>query len=279
MGLKSLCLGPHILHLLIPSNNSDPLRLSQFLLSQCLERGVQLHHPARAISVSKDMRDELSSVRIASTDSSHEIDIPCTHLIITAGAWSPKAFQTLFSDAKIKLPISSLAGHSIVVRSPRWTTEHETMGCHAVFTTDEAGYSPEIFSRMGGEIYIAGLNSSSIPLPALATESKIDDAAVKQLQTTSKRLLGLSDDVDDLEIIRKGLCFRPVTNRGTPILGRIPDKALGGGMSTKVGGDGGVFLATGHGPWGISMSLGTGKVMAEMVMGLETSADVRGVGL
>jgi len=46
------------------------------------------------------MRDELSSVRIAFTDSSHEMDIPCTHLIIAAGAWSPKVFQTLFPDAK-----------------------------------------------------------------------------------------------------------------------------------------------------------------------------------
>jgi glycine/D-amino acid oxidase-like deaminating enzyme len=122
------------------------------------------------------------------------------------------------------------------------------------------------------------LNSSSIPLPALATESKIDDNAVKQLQKTSKRLLGLPGDVDDLEVIKKGLCFRPVTNRGTPILGRIPDKVLGG-ISTKGSGDGGVFIAAGHGPWGISMSLGTGKVMAEIVMGLETSADVRGLEL
>ncbi len=226
------------------------------------------------------MRDELSSVRIASTGSSHEIDIPCTHLIIAAGAWSPEVFETLFPDAKIKLPISSLAGHSLVVRSPRWTSEHEKRGCHAVFTTDDSGYSPEIFSRMGGEIYIAGLNSSSIPLPALATESEINDVAIKQLQTTSRRLLGLSSsEADDLELVRKGLCFRPVTNRGTPILGRIPDAVLGRGMSTRGDGDGGVFLAAGHGPWGISMSLGTGKVMAEMVVGHETSADITGLGL
>jgi len=279
VGLKSLRLNPCVLLLLIPSNNSDPLRLSQFLLSQCLERGVQLHHPAKGASVSKDIRDELSSVRIAYTDSSHEMDIPCTRLIIAAGAWSPEVFQTLFPGAKTKLPISPLAGHSLVLRSPRWTTEHEKKGCHAVFTTDEAGYSPEIFSRMGGEIYIAGLNSSSIPLPALATESKIEENAVKQLQTTSKRLLGQPGDVEDLELVRKGLCFRPVTDRGTPILGRIPDKVLGKGISTRGGGDGGVFLAAGHGPWGISMSLGTGKVIAEMVMGLKTSADVGELGL
>ncbi len=224
------------------------------------------------------MRDELSSIRIASTDSSHETDIPCTRVIITAGAWSPQVFRTLFPDAKIKLPITSLAGHSLVVRSPRWAKEFEAKGCHAVFTTDESGYSPEIFSRIGGDIYIAGVNSSSIPLPALATESKINEDAIVQLQTTTKRLLGMSGDADDLEVVRKALCFRPVTGRGTPILARIPDESLGGGMKTRGGGEGGVFVGAGHGPWGISMSLGTGKVMAEMVQGLPTSAQVDDLG-
>jgi len=40
-----------------------------------------------------------------------------------------------------------------------------------------------------------------------------------------------------------------------------------------------VFLAAGHGPWGISNSLGTGKVMSEMIEGQETSVDIRGLGL
>lgn len=212
-------------------------------------------------------------------DSSRQIDIPCTHLIITAGAWSPEVFRTLFPDAEIELPISTLAGHSLVVRSPRWTAEHENRGCHAIFTTDEAGYSPEIFSRIGGEIYVAGLNSSSISLPALATEAKIDKDAIKQLQMTSKRLLGTPGVVGDLEIIREGLCFRPVTKKGVPILARIPDNVLGRDIRTKGGADGGVYLAAGHGPWGISMSLGTGKVMAEMVQGLPPSVDVEGLGL
>jgi glycine/D-amino acid oxidase-like deaminating enzyme len=223
------------------------------------------------------MRDALSSVRVVSTESSHETDIPCTRLVITAGAWSPQLFRTLFPDSKIKLPISSLAGHSLVLRSPRWTKDDGQNGCHAVFTTDEAGYSPEIFSRVRGDIYIAGLNSSSIPLPALATESKIDEDSIEQLKKTSTRLLGIQGGVEDLEILRKALCFRPVTNRGTPVVARIPDEKLGGG--TRSGGDGGVFLAAGHGPWGISMSLGTGKVMAEMIQGLPTSADVSGLAL
>ena len=75
----------------------DPLQLCHFLLKQCLESGVHLSQPARAISIMKDVRDELSSIRIADTQSSTETDVPCTRLIITAGAWSPQVFHEVSS--------------------------------------------------------------------------------------------------------------------------------------------------------------------------------------
>jgi glycine/D-amino acid oxidase-like deaminating enzyme len=242
------------------------------------------------VSVTKDMREEIASIRILNTETHSETDLPCTKVLIAAGAWSPQVFSTLFPRAKKKLPISSLAGHSLVLRSPRWRKEHQEMGCHAIFTTDEEGYSPEIFSRLGEEIYIAGLNSSSLALPDLATASVVDENAVNKLMRTSKRLLGVVDlkadelkvdelkvdgpKVDDLEVLRKGLCFRPVTNRGTPFLTRIPDNILSD-VRIRGAGEGGVWLAAGHGPWGISLSLGSGKVMAEMIQGKPPSVDIR----
>jgi glycine/D-amino acid oxidase-like deaminating enzyme len=164
------------------------------------------------------------------------------------------------------------------VRSPRWSQEHEEKGCHAVFTTGEEGFSPEIFSRTGGEIYVAGLNDASLALPSLPTESKINEESVETLKKTARGLLGGKSDVDDLEVVRAALCFRPVTKRGTPILGRIPDDILGR-ITTRGGSEGGVWLAAGHGPWGISLSLGSGKVMAEMIQGRPTSVGVERLGL
>jgi glycine/D-amino acid oxidase-like deaminating enzyme len=198
----------------------DPLRLCKFLLQACFSCGVQLHHPARALSVGKDMRDKLSSIRILNTSMNAVSEIPCTRLLISAGAWSQQVFSTLFPNSNLKLAISSLAGHSLVVRSPRWGKGQEGKGCHAVSTTDEAGYVPKIFSRTAWEIYIAGLNSVSLPLPELASESRIDESSIAKLKMTAERLLGK----EDLEVVRKGLCFRPVTKRGTPILARIEEE-------------------------------------------------------
>lgn len=51
----------------------DPKRLCRFLLDKCLERGVKLYQPANVVQVDKDMREQLSSVRIA-TDEGDEVD-------------------------------------------------------------------------------------------------------------------------------------------------------------------------------------------------------------
>ncbi|KAI9661191.1 MAG: hypothetical protein M1821_009518 [Bathelium mastoideum] len=258
-----------------------PRRLCDFLLEQCKSRGVQFHHPARALSVSKDLRDCLASVRIQSTIDDSETDIPCTRLLLTAGAWTPSVYATLFPKSSFTPSIGSLAGHHIVIKSPRWTAEQEPGGCHSVFTTDDAGFSPELFSRVGGEVYIAGLNDPALRLPATPAQAKsmVDSDSIARLKQTASRLMVAEGGPDDLEVLREGLCFRPVAPRGQPMLGRIEDVKLGDGFRTLGGSEGGVWMAAGHGPWGISHSLGTGKVMAEMIEGKPTSADVRALGV
>lgn len=263
---------------------SDPLRLSQFLLSACRSRGVHLHHPCTAISIATDpLHHTLSSIRLLDARSHTQTDLPCTRLVLAAGAWTPHVFRTLFPSSPLRIPITPLAGHSLVVRSPRWAPGGAAGGCHAVFTTDDAGFAPEIFSRAGGEIYVAGLNSADVALPALATEARVDDDAVARLREVARKLLGVPGGrEDELQVVREGLCFRPVTRSGRPVVMRVEEGALGDGVGTRGAGEGGVFVGAGHGPWGISLSLGTGKVLAEMVegkSGWELSASVSVLGL
>ncbi|KAH0271452.1 FAD dependent oxidoreductase, partial [Aureobasidium melanogenum] len=249
----------------------DPLRLSQFLLDECRKRGVKVHQPATPTSVSTDTNNTMTSLNIKQTDGS-ETQVTCTSLLFACGAWTPKVFRTLFPSSTLKLPISPYAGHSIVISSPNWTTSHEQNGCHAIFSTSSSGFSPELISRIGGEIYIAGLNDGGIPLPDLATEAKIEASAIAELKKTAERMCGIPGQ--EIKITREGLCFRPVTPRGEPILCQVEDKKLGG-----VKCQGGVFVAAGHGPWGISLSLGTGLIMSEMIRGVKTSCKVGRLGM
>ncbi|KAK0656501.1 FAD dependent oxidoreductase [Cercophora newfieldiana] len=251
----------------------DPLLLCRFLLEECRKRGVKLHHPATVTSVSADLRGELSSVRIVDAGSGAETDLPCTRVIIAAGAWSGRVFRELFRLSDLEIPVGSLAGHSVVVRSPRWKGE-EGERCHAVYTTHGKGFSPEMYARVGGEIYLAGLNLGVMPLPRVTGKAPVVGEDMERVRETADMLLG-----DDLEIVREGLCFRPVTPWGVPIIERITDEHLGPGMGTRAGADGGVYVVTGHGPWGIALSLGTGLVVAEWAQGRPLSADVSGLGL
>jgi len=248
----------------------DPLRLSRFLLDECRKRGVQVHQPATPTSLVTDSSNTITALTIKMNDGS-ETQIPCTSLLFACGAWTPKVFSALFPSSTLKLPISSLAGHSIVISSPNWTTSHESSGCHAIFSTSSQGYSPELISRTGGEIYIAGLNNADIPLPDLATEAVIEEGAIAELEKTAQRMCGINGK--EIEVTRKGLCFRPVTPSGEPILSMVDEKKLGRMKSRD-----GVFVAAGHGPWGISLSLGTGLVMSEMIQGIKPSCKIGRLG-
>ncbi|KAJ4377637.1 hypothetical protein N0V83_000465 [Neocucurbitaria cava] len=270
----------------------DPLRFCEWLLQRCSERGVQIQQPARAISVSRDSTGILNGIRISKDGAETERKAPsrpadittltlivsCSRLVITAGAWSPRVFTTLFPSVKTRIPVSSLAGHSLLVRNPHSNSaEPDKEVCHAVFATDTLGFSPEWFARIGGELYLAGLNSTSIPLPDVATDVQASEKAIEQLKSCAKVMM-LDVDGKDFEYLREGLCFRPITSSGRPIVSRIPDDKLGN-IKTRGGGEGGVFIAAGHGAWGISHAPGTGLVLAELIEGRQTSAKIEALRL
>ncbi|KAF1831335.1 FAD dependent oxidoreductase [Decorospora gaudefroyi] len=254
----------------------DPLRFCQWLLETVKKRGVRMHQPARATGIAKDTQGSLSGVRISQDGT--ETELPCTRLVIASGAWSPRVFSTLFPTSKTRIPISSLAGHSLLVRNPHFKPEEvDKEVCHAVFATDTLGFSPEWFARLGGELYLAGLNSTTIPLPDVATDVQANDKAIEQLKQCAKAMM-LSIPDKEMEVMREGLCFRPVTSSGRPIVARIADEELGG-VKTRGGGSGGVFIAAGHGAWGISHAPGTGLVLAELIEGRPPSAKIEALRL
>lgn len=243
----------------------------------------------------KDGNGVITGVRSVSLESREESTIPCTNLILSSGSWTPRVLKELFPSTGMSLDITPLAGYSLVLRSPRHTLDHEkeVLGgrSHALFTTDSEtyGFSPEIFTREGGEIYIAGLNPPiQLPTRVEDTRQLFNQAEMQELKDVSVRLMGAlasgstesrdgTRSFDDLEVIREGLCFRPVGRRGVPTIGKIDDASLGGGTRTIA--QGGVYIAAGHGPWGISLALGTGKVVSEMIEGQRLSADVSGLAV
>ena len=268
----------------------DPKRLCEFLMKASREKGVQVHFPAHVVSIVKGLDGIIIAVKVQNDKTNDVEEIRCQSVALAAGAWTPSVFRSLFPHSSLKIPISGLAGYSVLVKSPRHTLADEKKHgrCHAVFAAPNPSYdwAPEIISRPGAEIWAGGLNSSTLPLPRLATETVIDARKMEELRKVTLRLMGKlraaegpgnGINEDDLQITREALCFRPVTSSGKPIIAKLADGRLGKDIRTAE--DGGVFVASGHGPWGISLSLGTGKVVAEMMDGRRTSADIGRLGI
>ena len=114
-----------------------------------------------------------------------------------------------------------------------------------------------------GCIYLAGLNSSTYPLPLTPDERVIDATSIAVLKKTAHKLLG-----DDVQIVREGVCWRPVARKGVPIIADLSAE-----------GEEGVIVCAGHGPWGISNSLGSGYCVAKMVEGEDVERYVGQLGL
>ena len=272
----------------------EPYLLCRWLLDRCIERGVKAFLGSKATGVKRDEKGMISQVsikQIADGQEKQEIDLQCKSILIAAGAWTPRVFEALFPESKLRIPIEPLAGYSIVVQSPRHTLVHDEAygSAHSVFCAPGKhwDFAPEAISRRGREgqteIYVAGLNSSTLPLPALATDIRKNEKARKELRQITVQLSGASKEgrdvnEDDLKVVREGLCFRPVAPGGKPVLCKINDAHLGKNNAAMAEG-GGVFVAAGHGPWGISLSLGTGKVMSELILGERTSAKIDALGM
>ncbi|OJT05364.1 hypothetical protein TRAPUB_3805 [Trametes pubescens] len=283
--------------------------LCEFLLAQCLAAGVTLHQPARATKLwlDEDHPGSLTRIRVeylgllAKTidGRARTVDIPCDNVVIAAGCWTPQVYTSLFPNASRIPRITHLAGYSVTFKAKHWPPAVPTpkadpqapqapsnpslplprgqdsqvyLGAsptHAIFTGAH-GFSPEIFSRVAGDVWLGGLNPATAALPALPTDAQVAPAEVAKLLAVARSLCG-----EDIELRSQALCFRPVSATGRPIISRMHVADLGDGVKPRGhDGAGGVFIATGHGPWGIALSLGTGRVVSEMVLGRATSADV-----
>jgi hypothetical protein len=188
--------------------HSVPERFCEFLLNQCKEHNVTVLHPATATSVTTDRETGLPVALSYTTPESSEYMIPCNSLLLTAGPWTGRVYEKLFPKSQLKLPISNLAGWSVVFRDPTPTVSTSTASCHSVFTTSASEkFSPEVFGRIlpsklqekgshpqdvGRDIYLAGLNSSDIPLPNIATEVEttlgLQDPQIASLLRAAKKI-------------------------------------------------------------------------------------------
>jgi glycine/D-amino acid oxidase-like deaminating enzyme len=139
----------------------------------------------------------------------------------------------------------------------------EDVPAHALFvdyrTADGRHLEPEIFPRPGGEVYVCGM-ADPAPLPDSPEAVEVSEASCDVLARAAGRV---STTLAAARVTRRQACYRPVTDDGLPLIGRVPGVA-------------GAYVATGHGPWGILNAPATGLALAELIAeGTASSVDLR----
>jgi glycine/D-amino acid oxidase-like deaminating enzyme len=168
-------------------------------------------------------------------------------VVIAMGPWS------IMAAAWLPLPaVFGLKGHSLVFDTG------SKVPAEALFLEYQEAtgnmLSPELFPRSDGTTYACAISSES-PLPVDPGEVVPDAGAIERLEALCGRL---SPVLVGANIVARQACYRPVTQDGLPLIGRIA-------------GVRGAYIATGHSVWGILNAPATGEAMADLIVHGATS--------
>ena len=168
-------------------------------------------------------------------------------VVIAMGPWSILASRWLPLPA-----VYGLKGHSLVFETG------DSVPAEALFLEyQEAGgevLTPEVFARADGTVWACAVSSTS-PLPIDPATVVADEGAHQRLEALCR---SLSPALAAAPIRARQACFRPVTEDGVPLMGRVP-------------GVDGAYVATGHSVWGMLNAPASGEAMAELILDGVTS--------
>jgi len=215
-----------------------PARFTSALVDEARARGCSLR-----IGVVEDvMRRDGAACGVRVDGDTLDADA----VVIAMGPWTGRLSK------RLGLPtVQGLKGYSV-------TLVGIDLPAHALFmdyrTADGRALEPEVFPRPDGEVYVCGMADLQ-PLPESAEGVEVSDPACETLARAAGRV---SKVLATARIERRQACYRPVTDDGLPLIGRVPGLA-------------GCYVATGHGPWGMLNAPATGLALAELIVDGATS--------
>ncbi len=163
-------------------------------------------------------------------------------VVIAMGPWSVLASRWLPLPA-----VYGFKGHSLIFGTG------DALPAEALFLEYEEAsgevLTPELFARADGTTWVCAVSSTE-PLPIDPSDVEPDAGAHERLETLCRTI---SPALAAAPIIARQACFRPVTEDGLPLIGRVP-------------GVDGAYIATGHSVWGMLNAPATGEAMADLIL-------------
>ncbi|WP_425615408.1 NAD(P)/FAD-dependent oxidoreductase [Anatilimnocola sp. NA78] len=184
-----------------------------------------------------ELRDLTVDRRLAKQLVTSQGEIAADQIVIATGAWTPQLNRLL----RRPIPIQPGKGYSLTMGRPAICPKYSML-----FEEHRVAVTPLASTyRIGSTMEFAGYDSSLNP------------ARVQLLKAGAEVYLR---EPHNEPVLETWAGWRPMTPDSLPFLGLVP--ALDN-----------VYLAAGHGMLGVSMSPGTGKLLAELVTGATPHID------
>jgi glycine/D-amino acid oxidase-like deaminating enzyme len=214
----------------------EPYAFTTGLMRAAEQHGAELRH-GTVVDLLRDDKGAASGVALEDGET-----VTADAVVIAMGPWSILATRWLPLPA-----VYGYKGHSLIFKTG------ESIPGEALFLEyQEANgevLTPELFPRADGTTWVCAVSSTS-PLPVDPASVMGDDGAHARLEAMCRTI---SPALAAAPITARQACFRPVTDDGLPLLGRVP-------------GVEGAYVATGHSVWGMLNALASGEAMAELIL-------------
>jgi len=215
-----------------------PARFTQALLDGALARGATLRKGRVDSLVAGGVNVDGETIRADA-------------VVLAMGPWTGRV-----GGVRALPRVHGLKGYSVTLEAPGVPPDAVFMDYRLA---GGRALEPEIIPRPDGDVYVCGMADLQ-PLPDSADGVLVNDAACAVLAQAAGRV---SHGLAAAAITRRQACYRPVTDDGLPLIGRIPGMA-------------GAYVATGHGPWGMLNAPATGLALAELIVdGRAKTVDLR----
>jgi glycine/D-amino acid oxidase-like deaminating enzyme len=209
-----------------------PRKFTAAVMDAGLALGAELR-PGRVTGITRD-GDRAGGVEVEGSV------IAADAVVIAMGPWSLLAAQWMSLPA-----VYGQRSPSIVYDT---ATDVPADALFLEYEDDGNAVSIEVFPRADGSTHVTALSDiAPLPLDPAAVTPDLD--AIARLQAMSERLSPLFRPE---RIIAQQACFRPVTQDGLPLIGKVPHSE-------------GLYVATGHNVWGILNAPATGEALAELI--------------
>jgi len=214
----------------------EPRSFTTGLMRAAEAEGGELRHGA----VARLIRRADGTVRGVALDDGEEVEGDA--VVIAMGPWSILASRWLPLPA-----VFGFKGHSLVFETGA-AVPAEALFLEYQEASGEV-LTPELFARADGTTWVCAISSTE-PLPIDPADVAADEGAHARLETMCRNI---SPVLAAAPIVARQACFRPVTEDGLPLIGRIAGAT-------------GAYVATGHSVWGMLNAPATGEAMAELIL-------------